>query len=85
MNKEKRCMYCSVSLTDGRIVDVCNNCGVSVWGEKMFENILRETGKEFEKGNLDLGQVGSNNSLKEDQEIRVVDNTVEEFEPKFIN
>lgn len=35
-----KCIYCNKEITEERALDVCNSCGVGVWGEKMFRTIL---------------------------------------------
>ncbi|MDA3837011.1 MAG: hypothetical protein PF542_05300 [Nanoarchaeota archaeon] len=37
MNK---CVYCNSGISDDRALDVCNSCGIQVWGEKMFRAIV---------------------------------------------
>jgi len=37
----KRCVYCKSDIYDDRSLDVCNNCGLKVWGERMFNAILQ--------------------------------------------
>ena len=36
----KNCVYCKAEIKDRRSVDVCDKCGVGVWGPKMFKTIL---------------------------------------------
>ena len=36
-----RCVYCGNELHDNRAVDVCDKCGVGVWGKKMFDAIIK--------------------------------------------
>jgi uncharacterized UBP type Zn finger protein len=54
----KKCVYCNAEVPEDRAMDVCNSCGKSVWGEKMFQTILDNTNREMSKGNLELGRVG---------------------------
>ncbi len=37
---------------DDRAADICNNCGVQVWGEKMFNTILANMGEAKENDDL---------------------------------
>ena len=53
----KKCVYCNVLIEDDRAVDVCNRCGVGVWGEKMFKAIVDNMGQAREKGDLMQGLV----------------------------
>jgi hypothetical protein len=48
----KKCIYCQSEIHDDRSLDVCNRCGVGVWGEKMFNAILQNMGEANEKGDL---------------------------------
>ena len=61
MVAKKCCVYCKGEVPEERAMDVCDKCGKSVWGEKMFAAIIEGTNKEMEKGNLDLGQVSGQN------------------------
>ncbi len=53
----KKCVYCNVEIYDERAVDVCNNCGVGVWGERMFRAIIQNMQDAREKGDLHQGSV----------------------------
>ena len=60
ITKEKmvnKCVYCKGSLSDGRAIDVCDSCGVKVWGQKMFGAIKSETACSRERGDLEQGSV----------------------------
>jgi hypothetical protein len=48
----KKCVYCSIGITDERAVDVCNSCGVGVWGEKMFKAIVDNMDNAQSSGDL---------------------------------
>jgi len=37
----KMCLYCKKELSEEIAMDVCRNCGVGVWGEKMFSAIMK--------------------------------------------
>ncbi len=59
----KKCIYCGSGVQDECVVDFCENCGISVWGEKMFRTILKNM--EDARSNNDL--LNSQNELyKED-------------------
>lgn len=47
-----KCMYCSCEITDGRVMEVCDKCGVGVWGPKMFKVILKNMEGAREKGDI---------------------------------
>jgi hypothetical protein len=53
----KKCIYCSKEISIDSVVDVCENCGVGVWGPKMFQAIKDNMGNAKEKGNLYQGSV----------------------------
>ena len=53
----KTCVYCRREIIDERAVDVCNNCGVGVWGEKMFAAIVENMENARAKGDLHQGSV----------------------------
>jgi len=53
----KRCIYCKVDIEDMSVVDVCNRCGVGVWGEKMFKAIVMNMEKSRDAGDLYQGSV----------------------------
>lgn len=59
----KKCVYCKQGINDDRAVDVCDRCGVEVWGRKMFNAIIENMGKAREKGDLFQGLV--NEELQE--------------------
>lgn len=53
-----KCVYCKSNINDDRAVDVCDRCGVKVWGERMFKAIIDNMGQAKEKGDLMQGSVG---------------------------
>ncbi|MFH1501073.1 MAG: hypothetical protein ABIE22_03975 [archaeon] len=59
----KRCVYCNCEITDERAVDVCDKCGVGVWGPKMFRAIIQNMDEAKNKGDLYQGLV--NDELRE--------------------
>jgi uncharacterized UBP type Zn finger protein len=50
----QKCIYCGSEITDDRPLTVCNNCGIKVWGEKMFRTIINNMTDAREKGDLEL-------------------------------
>lgn len=48
----KKCIYCKCDITDDRQLDVCNRCGLEVWGDKMFKAIIQNMGEAGKKNNL---------------------------------
>lgn len=55
----KKCVYCNSEIHDDRSLDVCNRCGVGVWGEKMFNAILKNMADANDKGDLCNSDVSS--------------------------
>jgi len=53
----KKCVYCCCQIFDNRAVDVCDKCGVGVWGQKMFKAIIDNMNNAKEKGDLMQGLV----------------------------
>ena len=62
----KRCIYCGAELSEERVIDVCEKCGQSVWGEKMFSAIVENMKEARIKGDLDQGNVFENNQDQKD-------------------
>ncbi len=54
----KRCVYCRNEIKDERAIDVCDRCGIGVWGEKMFGAIKGRMHDAKEAGNLGKGFIG---------------------------
>ena len=52
-----KCVYCCSEVSSERAMQICDRCGIKVWGEKMFRAILSSTETEKEKGNMELGRV----------------------------
>lgn len=48
----KKCVYCNDEITDERAMEVCDGCGRNVWGEKMFNTIVRNMENARDKGDL---------------------------------
>lgn len=38
-----RCVYCKTEINDNRSMEICDRCGVQVWGPKMFDAIKKTT------------------------------------------
>jgi hypothetical protein len=51
----KKCIYCKCQLNDGSLIDFCERCGVKVWGQKMFNAIVKQMEEAGERGDLDQG------------------------------
>lgn len=54
------CIYCKAALKDQCVVDICDRCGVGVWGEKMFKAIVDGMEKARDTGDLNQGSVSNN-------------------------
>lgn len=52
-----RCVYCKTELENNCALDVCQRCGISVWGEKMFQAIKDNMESARDKGSLEQGFV----------------------------
>ncbi|MEM3074378.1 MAG: DUF2180 family protein [Candidatus Pacearchaeota archaeon] len=48
----KKCIYCSKEIKDERVMEVCDVCGVGVWGHNMFKTIKNNMEEAREKGNI---------------------------------
>jgi uncharacterized UBP type Zn finger protein len=48
----KKCIYCGEHVPEESVIDFCERCGKSVWGEKMFNTIVSNMEKAREKGDL---------------------------------
>ena len=52
-----KCVYCKGSVVEGSALDVCEKCGVRVWGAKMFKAIQGNMAASKERGDLEQGNV----------------------------
>tara|TARA_Y100000310_G_C20694141_1_gene824275 strand:- start:1944 stop:2300 length:357 start_codon:yes stop_codon:yes gene_type:complete len=53
----KACIYCKTGLSEESVIDFCQNCGVGVWGEKMFAAIVSNMENARDAGDLHQGSV----------------------------
>ena len=55
--KMSKCIYCKTQLEEGSVLDVCERCGVGVWGHKMFLAIKQNMEGAKASGDLNQGSV----------------------------
>jgi len=48
----KKCIYCGSEIPDQSVIDFCQRCGIGVWGEKMFNAILKNMEDARDRGDL---------------------------------
>ena len=48
----KKCIYCKTGIDDTCVIDFCDQCGVGVWGEKMFRAIKENMEDARDNGTL---------------------------------
>ncbi len=48
----KKCMYCKNKLSEEAVIEVCDRCGLGVWGANMFNTIKRNMQEAHEKGDI---------------------------------
>ena len=48
----KKCIYCRDRIDDECVVDFCKRCGKEVWGEKMYNTIIKNMEDARAKGDL---------------------------------
>lgn len=53
----KKCVYCKGNVLEDSALDVCERCGVKVWGPKMFNAIKSSMAASRERGDLEQGSV----------------------------
>lgn len=62
----KKCIYCKGEVDSESVIDFCERCGKGVWGEKMFNAILKNMEDARERGDINSKGlfVGSPDSAK---------------------
>ena len=48
----KKCIYCKIEVSEESVIDFCSRCGKGVWGEKMFNAIVKNMEEARSKGDL---------------------------------
>jgi len=60
VGKMRKCVYCNTEITDDRSMQICDRCGVGVWGKKQWENIRKTTDEARDKGDLEFNSPENN-------------------------
>ena len=50
----RKCVYCNAEIEDDRSMQICDRCGLGVWGKKQWEHIKKTTDHARDKGDLDF-------------------------------
>jgi len=53
----KKCIYCSGQISEESVIDFCEVCGKSVFGDKTFRAIVQNMENARDKGDLNQGSV----------------------------
>ncbi|MDP2925268.1 MAG: hypothetical protein Q8N99_02755 [Nanoarchaeota archaeon] len=53
-----KCTYCKKQMPENSSLEVCDPCGIKVWGLKMFNAIKSNMEEANKRGNLDQGGNG---------------------------
>jgi len=61
----KKCIYCGAEIDDKSVIDFCEKCGKSVWGEKMFNAIVENMNNAKENGDLYHNRVDETGEFKQ--------------------
>lgn len=48
----KKCIYCKADVDDNCVIDFCDRCGISVFGQKMFQTIVHNMEDARDRGDL---------------------------------
>jgi uncharacterized UBP type Zn finger protein len=60
----KKCVYCGEIVSDDCAIDVCDRCGVGVWGQKMFSTIKNQMNEAKTKDDLCSTNMNFDKDLK---------------------
>ena len=55
-----KCSFCKEEIAEKSAFEVCQKCGIKIWGEKMFKAIQSNMEKAKEVGDLYQGSVTNN-------------------------
>lgn len=50
----RKCIYCGKEVNNESVIDFCEICGKKVWGEKMFNTIVKNMEDARNRGDLCL-------------------------------
>jgi len=53
----RKCIYCNSDVEENSVIDFCEKCGKKVFGDKMFNAILKNMENAKNKGDLNQGSV----------------------------
>ena len=63
----KKCIYCKKEISQESVIDFCSNCGIGVWGGKMFNAIVKKMEDARSRGDLvSTNLLGSENTTSQD-------------------
>jgi hypothetical protein len=60
----KKCIYCGTEISEDCAIDVCDRCGVGVWGQKMFSTIKNQMNEAKTKDDLCSTNMNFNKEFK---------------------
>lgn len=52
-----KCVFCSIELPDNRVIEICDQCGISMYGAKTFKATIQNMEQAKIRGDLDQGFV----------------------------
>ena len=52
----KKCIYCKCDVSKNNVIDFCERCGKGIFGERMFEAIVKNMKNAKERGDLVQGE-----------------------------
>jgi hypothetical protein len=65
----RKCVYCNADVPVERAMQICDRCGVGVWGKKQWEHIKKTTDDAQDKGDLALYK-GQEEDIQKNQPVR---------------
>ncbi|MBT4258063.1 hypothetical protein HOD88_02680 [archaeon] len=70
----KKCIYCNKEISSESVIDFCNSCGKGVWGEKMFNAIVKNMEDANDRGDLcSTNTLGKENFSSQEEEKKSID------------